>query len=107
MRKKILLIMLSLVMGISLLSPAYVHAISEDNFSTGTPGEACNGGTCTTEDGDILSCPTSGGPVCDETENCTCECYHVGGNLPHWNTRNKCVINPDGQVDWTDYNTSE
>ena len=34
----------------------------------------CNGGTCVTAAGVVLSCPATGGPSCSSSEECACDC---------------------------------
>ncbi|MEM8931440.1 MAG: hypothetical protein AAGE94_09710 [Acidobacteriota bacterium] len=44
----------------------------------------CNGGTCETAGGTVLTCPTTGGPSCSSSEECSCSC--AGGTA-----RNVCT----------------
>ena len=51
-------------------------------------GEACNGGTCQTKNGTVLSCPTAGGPICEDEKACICQCFKVGNT---YTAANRCV----------------
>ncbi len=53
---------------------------------------ACNGGTCQRKNGDMLSCPTSGGPICDDEQVCICQCLKVGNT---YTAANRCVDKDD------------
>jgi len=55
-------------------------------------GAACNGGTCQTRNGTVLSCPTKGGPICDDEKACICQCFKIGNG---WTAANRCVDGGD------------
>ncbi|RPG13329.1 MAG: hypothetical protein CBC32_002340 [Proteobacteria bacterium TMED72] len=51
-------------------------------------GETCNGGSCQTKNGTVLSCPTAGGPICDDDKACICQCFKIGNT---YTAANRCV----------------
>lgn len=51
--------------------------------------DACNGGNCETGLGGVLSCPTSGGPTCQNNQPCACFCAHMPNGS--WSSLNYCM----------------
>ncbi len=52
------------------------------------PAESCNGGSCETGLGGVLSCPTSGGPTCGSSQPCGCLCLQMPNGS--WSSANYC-----------------
>ena len=64
----------------------------EDTRVVMDAGAACNGGTCQTKNGTVLSCPTTGGPICPDEKACICQCFKVGNT---YTAANRCVDGRD------------
>lgn len=78
-------VVMALVLG---MNPSISY--SESSLELLDVENRCNGGECETPGGDVLECPTHGGPICEEGASCSCECMP---NEPpdggYW-TRNTC-----------------
>ena len=69
----------------------YSDKIEEGTLVVAAPGNRCNGGTCLPKGGTTpLSCPTSGGPLCNDSQTCQCTCFRQTDTSP-WQTKNECV----------------
>lgn len=66
----------------------------ESADAVAVPADACNGGTCTTDNGTILECPKSGGPTCKDDEECICKC--IENDDETWSAVNRCIKRADG-----------